>query len=129
MANYVNNKEFHELLVQYQKTNDRKTYEKIGGIFLKISQHMLQKVNFINYSEDRRQEFQSLACLYMVRYLKNYDPAKGMNAFAYFSQFAFNAYLQVIIANKKRDKMFTSLDFITSKESVNTSENYNCEEE
>ena len=96
-------------------------------MFLLISQKMLNKLNFINYSEDRKNDFQSLSTLYMVRYLKNYDPERTQNPFSYFSQICFNAYLQVIIANKKRDKTFVSLDFITSKENVNVAENYNSE--
>ena len=127
--NYVNPQKFNDLLLYYQKNQDKKTWNEIGKAFLLIANKQLSRINFINYSEDRKKEMESLACLYMIRYYKNFDPNKGTSAFAYFTQIAYFAYLQVIIANKKRDKMFTSLDFITSKESVNTSESYNCEEE
>ena len=129
MANYIDNKKFHQLLIDYQKTGNRKTYNEIGKMFLLIAEKRLNQLSFINYTEDRKCEMISLACLYMVRYLKNYDPIKFSNPFAYFSQYAWNAYLQVIIVNKRRDTMFTSLDLITGQDSVNTAENYNCEDD
>lgn len=129
MAMYVDNKKFHEALVEYKKTGSRKSYNEIGKFFLIISQRMLQKLSFINYSEDRKNEMCSLACLYMIRYLKNYNTDIYKNAFSYFSQISYNAYLQVIIINKKRDLMFSSLDLITSKDNIYTSESYNCEED
>lgn len=129
MALYVDNKRFHELLVEYKKTGSRKVYNEIGKIFLDISQRMLQKLNFINYSQDRKDEMSSLACLYMIRYLNNYDPLISNNPFAYFSQYAYNAYLQVIIANKKKDDTFISIENTSSKDNVYASENYHVEED
>lgn len=126
---YVNNADFQTLLVEYKTTKSRKTYEKIGAIILKISQRMGHKLNFINYSQDRKNEFQSLACLYCLRYLKNYDAEKYKNPFSYFSQICFNAYLQVIATHKKRDETFLSLENSTSKDNVYASEHYHVEEE
>lgn len=129
MANYVNNAQFHQLLVDYKKTGSRKTYNEIGKIFLIIAERMLHKLNFINYSYDRKCEMTSLACLYMIRYLNNYNPLISTNPFSYFSQYAFNAYLQVIATHKKRDETFLSIENSTNKDNVYASEHYHVEEE
>jgi hypothetical protein len=106
---YVNNQKFLELLKEYSKTHDRKTYNEIGKIFLKIAQNILNRPSFINYSTDRHQDMISSACLLMVKYMKNFD-VKQYNPFAYFSQICFMAFLQYLNDQNKRDAVFVSLE-------------------
>jgi hypothetical protein len=128
---YVDPVKFHNLLVTYKKNgeSDRKTWNEIGKCFLLIAKRQLMRMKFYKYSEDRQNEMESLACLYMIRYYKNFDPSRGSSAFSYFTQVATNATLQILNSYKIKDEMFCSLDLLTSNDSVHTSESYNIEEE
>ena len=119
MADYVNNKKFRELLSEYRETRDRKIYEKIGRDFLLIAQNLLNKSNFINYTQDRKDEMISDAVFYMCRYIDKYDVTRD-NPFAYFTMIARNAFLQNINNYSKLDSMFTSIEYI---DNVNTKDN------
>jgi len=59
MPEYVNNKIFHALLIEYRQNKSKKTYEEIGKCFLLISNNLLNKSNFINYTQDRKDEMVS----------------------------------------------------------------------
>ena len=130
---YVNNKQFQVLLVDYfdrteleqnkksrkkriWKSNpptkdDLKLFEKLGFIFIKISENVLRRVNFVNYSQDRKDAMISDATFYMTKYIGSYKTEKA-NPFAWFSQVAFNAFKQNINKENKRKTMFISLDFL-----------------
>lgn len=111
MAEYVNNKEFHNLLKEYRETGSKKTYEKIGKSFLLIAKNLLNKSNFINYTPDRKDEMISDAVYYMCRYIEKFDVSRK-NPFAYFTMIARNAFLQNINDYTKRDCLFTSIEYI-----------------
>lgn len=111
MPNYVNNKVFLKCLVEYQKQKTKKISNKIGNIFLAISQNLLNKTNFINYSEDRKDEMVSDAVFYMVKYIDRYDITKK-NPFSYFTTIAKNAFLQNINEYSKLDDMFQKIEYI-----------------
>lgn len=119
MSNYVDNQHFRELLTQYRKTGDKKIYEEIGRHFLLISQNLLNKSNFINYTQDRKDEMISDAVFYMCRYINKYDVTRD-NPFAYFTMIARNAFLQNINNYSKLDGMFTSIEYI---DNVNNKDN------
>lgn len=131
---YVNNKEFHQTLIDYdkickdiekmEKLNliEEKVFElllkrknrlknKIGKIFLKICEGLLTKPNFINYSWDRKSEMTSDACFYMSKNIRKFDISRN-NPFAYFTQACFNAYRQHINKYKKIQSHFQSLGYI-----------------
>lgn len=111
MANYVDKNRFRELLIDYRETKSKKIYEEIGKIFLLISQNLLNKSNFINYTQDRKDEMISDAVFYMCRYIDKYDITRN-NPFAYFTTIARNAFLQNINSKNKTDNMFTSIEYI-----------------
>jgi len=113
--NYVNNKRFSELLIEYQKTHSRKSYNEIGKIFVLISTNLLNKTNFINYTQDRKDEMVSDATFAMCRYIDKYDVSKG-NPFAYFTRFAFNAFLQNLKNYKRIGETFVNVSFIDNFE-------------
>jgi hypothetical protein len=119
-SNYINNEEFHRLLVEYKKTEDKKLYEKIGSYFIKISTNLLNSPNFINYTQDRKDDMISDSCYYMTLYFRNFDLDKT-NAFAYFSQIASNSFKQNINKTNANSDIFISLDSIQnmSRENVN----------
>lgn len=117
MANYINNKEFYELIVKYLKTHDRKTYNKMGKMFLLIATNVLNKGsiykgnNLIGYSKDRKNEMISDTTFAMCRYIDKYKP-ELTNPLAYFTEVAKNVFLQRINENHKIENTFTSIEYI-----------------
>jgi len=108
---YVNNQQFLQLMKDYRKNKDKRTYEEIGKIFLLISSNLLNKSCFINYTQDRKDEMTSDAVFFMCRYIDRYD-LKKTNPFAYFTRVAYNGFIQNINDYNKRDSMFSSIEYI-----------------
>lgn len=115
MADYINNKYFYSLIKEYKDTNSKKVYENLGKCFLLISQNLLNKSSFINYTPDRKDEMISDAVFYMCKYINRYN-LERTNPFAYFTKIARNAFLQSINDYKKRENMFTSIEYIDNIE-------------
>jgi len=111
MSEYINNKVFYSLLKEYRETGSKKVYEEIGKCFLLISRNLLNRANFINYTQDRKDEMISDAVYYMCRYIDKFD-LNRKNPFAYFTMIARNAFLQNINDYTKRDNTFTSIEYI-----------------
>lgn len=88
----------------------------LGNVFLSITEGLLKKPNFANYDYFRKQEMTSDALYYMVNYIDRYDVERP-NPFAYFTQIAFNAFLQHINKTKKKDETFTPLTYIENLDS------------
>ena len=118
MAKYIKNKDFLNLLIEYQETKSKKVHNKLGECFLLISRNLLNKPKFINYTQDRKDEMISDAVFYMCRYIDKFDTTKT-NPFAYFTTIAVNAFLQYINSQNKRAKMFTSIEYIENVEDLN----------
>jgi hypothetical protein len=118
MANYVNNKDFYQLLKDYKQTHSKITYEKIGLCFLLIAKNFINKPKYINRTDDRKDEMISDAIYYMCRYIHKYNIEKT-NPFAYFTKIAKNAFLQNIESYNKRGNMFSSLEYIENFDNNN----------
>lgn len=114
MADYVTNKELLETLLEYRKTKSNKTYNKLGKMFLEIATNHLYKPNFVNYSDDIKDNAISDACFFMCKYKDNFDEnrSKYPNPFSYFSQIAKFAMIQNINKFHKKDDKELSLEFI-----------------
>ena len=106
---YVNNAEFLAALLDY-KAQVQKAKEAgvdippisnyIGDCFIKIARHLSYKHNFINYSYKDEMISDGIEnCLAVV---KNFDPEKSKNPFAYFTQIIFFAFVRRIIKEKKQ---------------------------
>ncbi|MFW6173023.1 MAG: hypothetical protein ACOC5T_04700 [Elusimicrobiota bacterium] len=117
MAEYVNNKEFYSLLKEYRENKSKRTYEKIGNCFLLIAQNLLNRANFINYTQDRKDEMVSDAVYYMCRYVDKFN-LERKNPFAYFTMIARNAFLQNINDYNRRDDIFTSIEYIDNADTA-----------
>lgn len=89
----------------------KKLYNKLGNMFLLIAQNLLNKSNFINYTNDRKNEMISDATFYMCKYIDRYDINRD-NPFSYFTRIAFNAFLQYLNDRRERDEIFYSLEYI-----------------
>jgi hypothetical protein len=96
-------------LVEYKEsveTAKREHREKpnipnyIGECFLKIAEGLSHKPNFINYTY--RDEMISDGVENCLMYFENFDPSKSNNAFAYFTQIIYYAFLRRIQKEKKQ---------------------------
>lgn len=111
---YVDNKKFGKALVDYAASVDAaKAAEKpipivpnyIAECFLKIAEGLSHKVNFIRYTY--REEMVMDAVENCLRAITNYNPnaetrTGTQNAFSYFTQICFFAFLRRIEKEKKQ---------------------------
>lgn len=111
---YVNNKEFGEAVVDYvTKAGIAKEAGQsipvvpnyVAECFLKIAEGLSHKVNFIRYTY--REEMVMDAVENCLRAINNYDPGVATrtgtpNAFAYFTQICYFAFLRRIEKEKKQ---------------------------
>ena len=72
----------------------------IGECFLKISEHLSYKPNFINYPY--REEMIGDGIENCIMYAHNFDPEKSKNPFSYFTQIIYYAFLRRIQKEKKQ---------------------------
>jgi len=126
---YVNNKEFYQALVEYNKevkyakemglTKPRIT-NYLGDCFLRIANHLAYKPNFVNYMF--KDDMICDGIENCVQYIHNFDTTRT-NPFAYFTQIVYYAFLRRIAKEKKQleikskiiersgyDEVFTSED-------------------
>ena len=106
---YVNNKEFLEALINYRAKCQRAEEagearpvipRYIGECFLKIANHLSYKPNFVNYMF--REDMICDGIENCVQYIKNFDPEKSSNPFAYFTQIIHYAFLRRIQKEKRQ---------------------------
>lgn len=114
---YVNNKEFHDAIVKYREEVKKAEKEGkeppripnyIGECITKIAEKLSTKPCFINYSF--REEMISDGIENCILYFHDYDPnyenpetgQKGQNAFAYFTQIVYYAFLRRINKEEKQ---------------------------
>lgn len=112
MAEYLNNEEFLNLIKNYKKTKDKKLYEKLGKAFKAIVTNLLYRPNFVNYTQDLKDDMVSDACFFMVKYFDRFDENKSENPFAYFTMIAWRAIIQNIKKFKEYQELFVSINFI-----------------
>ena len=105
---YVNNKEFSQAVVDYvnsvneareQDKSEPNVTEYIGSCFLKIAEGLSHKPNFFSYTY--REEMVMDAVENCIKAIMNYDVQKATrtglpNAFAYFTQISYYAFLRRI---------------------------------
>tara|TARA_R100001377_G_scaffold67857_1_gene43152 strand:+ start:321 stop:872 length:552 start_codon:yes stop_codon:yes gene_type:complete len=106
---YVDNKEFLQAMIEWRVTYDLAEKEErlvppvtnyIGECFLKIATHLAYRPNFINYTY--RDEMVSDGIENCLQYVKNFNPEKSNNPFAYFTQIIYYAFLRRIAKEKKQ---------------------------
>ena len=106
---YVDNQKFLEEMIVYKgKCKDAKSRgelepqisEYVGECFMKIAQRLSFRPNFINYAF--REDMISDGIENCVQYIRNFDPEKSKNPFAYFTQIIFFAFIRRIQKEKKQ---------------------------
>ena len=106
---YVDNQKFLEEMIVYKgKCKDAKSREEpepqiseyVGECFMKIAQRLSFRPNFINYAF--REDMISDGIENCVQYIRNFDPEKSKNPFAYFTQIIYFAFIRRIQKEKKQ---------------------------
>lgn len=111
--NYINNRDFTNTIAEWiaenkklkEKCKEPEKYQRtlipdyVAEAFYKIVTGMASKRNFSGYTyiEDMKSE----ALEHCVKYADRFNIEKSQNAFAYFSQITFNAFIQLINKEKK----------------------------
>jgi len=133
---YVNNKEFSQAVVDYVRTlNEAQKAETklpivpnyIASCFLKIAEGLSHKSNFIRYTY--REEMVMDAVENCLRAIDNYNIEAATrtgnpNAFAYFTQISWYAFLRRIAKEKKQQDV--KLKFLSQsglEEYIDTNQN------
>ena len=106
---YVDNKVFLQAMIEWREKcaiaeDDGKqsppVTNYIGECFLKIATHLSYRPNFINYTY--RDEMISDGIENCLQYVKNFNPEKSKNPFAYFTQIIYYAFLRRIQKEKRQ---------------------------
>ena len=106
---YVDNKKFLVAMVEYRekcRVAEEKGKTKpdvtnyIGECFLKIANHLSFRPNFINYTY--RDDMISDGIENCLQYMRNFNPEKSNNPFAYFTQIIYYAFIRRIQKEKKQ---------------------------
>ena len=108
-VHYVDNKKFLAAMIVFKEKckvaeeggDDRPPVSNyIGECFLKIATHLSFRPNFINYTY--RDEMISDGIENCLQYVKNFNPEKSSNPFAYFTQIIYYAFIRRIQKEKKQ---------------------------
>ncbi len=102
---YVDNKEFLRAMIEWKEECNKAdeilpVTDYIGECFLKIANHLSYRPNFINYTY--RDEMISDGIENCLQYVKNFNPEKSNNPFAYFTQIIYYAFLRRIAKEKRQ---------------------------
>ena len=121
-SHYVNNKEFLKAMIEWRERcaeaenigePQPPVTNYIGECFLKIATHLSYRPNFINYTY--RDEMISDGIENCLQYVKNFNPEKSQNPFAYFTQIIYYAFLRRITKEKKqthvRNKIIENIQY------------------
>jgi DNA-directed RNA polymerase specialized sigma subunit len=103
--NYVNNEELLNEIIIFRE-NDVLS-EKLGEMILVIAKNYSTKGRFCNYTW--REDMVSEAVLTCCKYLKNFNPEKSSNAFAYVTKICHNAFKGYIKKENKHSKIKDNL--------------------
>ena len=105
---YVNNKDFYQALVEYNKKVEEakalglpkpRITNYLGDCFLRIANHLAYKPNFVNYMF--KDDMICDGIENCVQYIHNFDTNRT-NPFAYFTQIVYYAFLRRIAKEKKQ---------------------------
>lgn len=109
MSDYINNKEFYALLIEYKercriaKENEQeipRIPENIGECFYLIAKRLSNRPNFVNYTY--KDDMISDALENCVVAVHSFNPEKSTNPFSYFTQIIWYAFLRRIEKEKKQ---------------------------
>lgn len=106
--NYINNRDFYNAIVEHKEAckaallvgkEKPRLSNYIGECIWSIANKYSNKPSFISYSY--KDEMISDAIRDSILYFETFDPDRGQNAFAYFTQVVHNAFIRRIHKEKK----------------------------
>lgn len=98
---YVKNGDLISEIIEFKKLG--KASEVLGKMLLTIAKNFSSKGNFSGYTW--RNDMVSEAVLTCIKYLKNFDPERSNNAFAYITQICNNSFKAYIKTQNKHSKI------------------------
>ena len=113
---YVDNEKFLKEMIIYKRGFDEAKEkdelppmisEYLGECFMKIAQRLSFRPNFINYAF--KDDMISDGIENCVQYIKNFNPEKSSNPFAYFTQIIYYAFIRRIQKEKKQMQIKSKL--------------------
>lgn len=117
--NYIDRIELHNEMKAYKDTGV--ISERLGQLFMTMTDHILGHSNFRNYTADLKEEMRSHALLLLVKYSHNCDAYQrdARQVFNYLSTVTFNAFKQTLQKyykqlNLKRELEQQHLDLMQS---------------
>ncbi len=127
---YIDNKKFYSEMVRMkEKSPSKEEYEisdYVGQCFMDIAAGLSNRPNFINYTFKDDMIFDGVENC--VRYCHNFDPEKSKNAFSYFTQIIYYAFLRRIEKEKKQSYIkYKMTEIIRIEELVDSDGNLNIE--
>lgn len=132
--NYVNNKEFLNLLKQYVADRNNaiennlkkpRVPESIGAIFIAISTNLSNKYNFINYTF--KEDMVGDGIVNAIEAVDSFDPEKSSQPFSYFTMVIWRAFLRRIQREKKMFSTKERLMFSVEHQIYELQENDTCD--
>lgn len=118
-AHYVDNKKFFAAIKEWKEEWDTAVAEGkptpqctnyLGECFVKISNHLAYKSNFVNYTF--RDEMILDGIENCLRYADRFNPEKSNNPFAYFTQITYYSFIRRI--KKEARQTETKLNYLQS---------------
>ena len=118
-AHYVDNNKFYQEITKWKKewdeavANDEPTPQctnYLGECFVKISNHLAYKSNFVNYTF--RDEMILDGIENCLRYADRFNPEKSKNPFAYFTQITYYSFIRRI--KKEARQTETAMNYLQS---------------
>ena len=108
-VHYIDNEKFlKEMIIYKRKFDEAKSKDELppiiseylGECFMKIAQRLSFRPNFINYAF--KDDMISDGIENCIQYIKNFNPEKSSNPFAYFTQIIYYAFIRRIQKEKKQ---------------------------
>ena len=108
-VHYIDNEKFLKEMIIYKREFDEAKArdeqppmisEYLGECFMKIAQRLSFRPNFINYAF--KDDMISDGIENCIQYIKNFNPEKSSNPFAYFTQIIYYAFIRRIQKEKKQ---------------------------
>lgn len=142
---YVDNKKFKELIIEYQNSRSRKSYNEIGKILLLMCNKLLNKSNYSKYTPDRKDIMISDCCYLLFKnktcdeidfditgkeiyvesngeidYSSSIDlfESDKDNPLSYFTTAINNSFLQTIAKQKLIEERYISLDTLEQSSNI-----------
>ena len=108
--NYIDRNELHSEMKAYKDTGV--ISERLGQLFITMTDHILGHSNFRNYTQAVREEMKSYALLLLIKYSHNCDAYQrdARQTFNYITTIIMNACKQILIKHYKQQNLKRELE-------------------